>query len=183
MGIGCPEPTTGNNDISLDFIEFFSKKSKSLCEIVGPLYRQGLSISDIADQTGLKRHSIWKALKANKEHLRNQTPVPFERWRQGHGKMNARPPFGYCYFQGEIIRDPKEYPTLLLIRSLWKQGMSISSIVRDLDGKRIQSRMKKPWSYNVIKATIGRFERGIYEKLDSDKNSKNTKRRNKGVKS
>lgn len=147
----------------------------TLFEIVGPLYRQGLSISDIANQTGLKRHSIWKSLQAHKQELRPQDPVPFERWRQGRGKMRARPPFGYCYFQGEVIKDPKEYPTLQLIESLRKQGASISSIVAKLDAKGIRSRMNKPWSYNVIKAIIGRLQAGSTDHLVPIPKSKKSK--------
>ena len=153
-----------------------------MIEIVGPLYRQGLSISDIEAQTGLKRHSIWKCLQKHKQDLRPQNPVPFERWRQGHGKMNARPPFGFCYFQGQVIKDPKEYPTLQLIQSLWKQGTSISSIVRKLDEKRIKSRMKKPWSYNVVKSIIGRLQDGSMDHLISSDKSKKSKTNSTEVK-
>lgn len=152
--IGCPNPRTRKNPSPLDFIEFFTKKSPRIIEIVGPLYEKGLSITDIAEQTGVSRYSIWNALRKHKKTLRSQDPVPFDRWRQGRGKMKARPPFGFCYFQGEVIKDPKEHPTFLLIQNLWKQGASISSIVRHLDSKGIQSRMSKTWSYNVIKATI-----------------------------
>lgn len=88
----------------------------------------------------------------------------------------------FCYFQGEVIKDPKEYPTLLLIQNLWKQGASISSIVRHLDGKRITSRMGKPWSYNVIKSTIRRLETIRYENLIEFNNSKFSKNKNGGDK-
>lgn len=175
MEIGCPRPTTGKSAGPLDIIEFFAKGSTRIIEIVGPLYEKGLSITDIAEQTGVKRYSIWKALKIHRKSLRSQDPVPFERRRHGRGKMKARPPFGFCYFQGEVIKDPKEYPTLILIQNLWKQGTSISSIVRHLDGKRFASRMGKPWSYNVIKATIRRLESKQYEKLESSNNPRQKK--------
>lgn len=180
--IGCPNPRTRNNPSPLDFIEFFTKKSPRIIEIVGPLYEKGLSISDIAEQTGVTRYTIWSALKKHKKDLRSQNPVPFGRWRLGRGKMNASPPFGFCYFQGEVIKDPKEYPTLLLIQNLWKQGASISSIVRHLDGKGIQSRMVKPWSYNVIKAVIIRLESKQYEKLEDSRKTINDKKKSIEVK-
>ena len=180
--IGCPKATTRNNGSPLDFIEFFQKRSTQLIDIVGPLYRNGLSISDIEAQTGLKRHSIWKALRAHKKELRPQDPVPFERWRQGRGKMKARPPFGYCYFQGVVIKDPKEYPTLQLIQSLWQQGMSISSIVRKLDEKGIKTRMKKQWSYNVIKSIIARLQGGSMDHLASSSKPAKSKSKSTEVK-
>lgn len=59
----------------LDFIEFLPKTSTNIYEIAAPLYKKGLSITDIADQTGLKRTSIWSALRAHREELRPQTPL------------------------------------------------------------------------------------------------------------
>ena len=139
---------------------------------MAPLYQKGLSITDIANQTGLKRTSIWSSLQAHKKELRPQTPVPFDRWRKRTGKVNARPPYGFSFFQGEIIKDPKEYPILQLIQNLWKQGMSIGSIMLKLDERGSKSRMNKPWSYNVIKSIIKRSKNGITENLVSNKNSK-----------
>lgn len=167
----------GNYSSSLDFIEFFTKTSTSIYEIVGPLYKKGLSITDISEQTGLKRNSIWNALQSYKQELRTPNSVPFTRWRKGRGKMGARPPYGFCYFEGEVIKDPKEYPTLLLIQNLWKQGTSISSIMMKLGerGSRSRSRTNKTWSYNVIKSIIRRSKDGSTEYLVSNKNSKNKK--------
>ncbi len=143
----------GNYSSSLDFAEFFTKTSTSIYEIVGPLYKKGLSITDISEQTGLNRNSIWNALQSHKQELRTPNSVPYTCWRKGRGKMGARPPYGFCYFEGEVIKDPKEYPTLLLIQNLWKQGSSISSIMLKLGERGSRSRMNKAWSYNVIKST------------------------------
>jgi hypothetical protein len=113
--------------------------------------------------------------------LRPQVSVPFERWRKGRGKTKAHPPFGFCYFEGEIIKDPKEYPTIQLIQNLWKQGISISSIVLHLDGRGIQSRMKKPWAYNVIKSIIRRLQDGSLELLISKSKTHKAGKKLKGV--
>ena len=173
--IGWANPTTCKKLISVDFIEFFQKSNSNIIEIIGPLYRKGLSVTDIAEQTGLKRTSIWRCLKDNKQILRKQSAVPYKRWRQGHGKRGAKPPYGFCYFEGEVIKDPKEYPTLQLIQNLWKQGASISSIITKLEERKLRSRMKKPWSYNVIKSIIKRSKDGATEHLVLNKNSKNKK--------
>lgn len=150
--------------------------------MVAPLYRKGLSVTDIADQTGLARTSIWNSLRAHKAEFRPQDPISYDRWRQGYGKMRARPPYGFSYFQGEIIKDPVEFPTLLLIQSLMRQGMSISSIVRRLEAKGLKSRMKKPWSYNVIKAVIGRLHDSSLDHLMADSKPTNSKNKNNGGK-
>lgn len=168
-------PPSSNGPPPLDFIEFLPKTSTAIYEIVAPLYKKGLSITDIADQTGLKRTSIWSSLRAYKEELRPQTPVPFDKWRKRTGKVNARPPYGFSFFQGEIIKDPKEYPILQLIQSLWRQGMSISSIMLKLDERGSKSRMNKAWSYNVIKSIIKRSKDGSTNNLVSNKKSNNKK--------
>ena len=173
--IGCPLPPISNEPILVDFIEFFPKTSIAIYEIVAPLYKKGLSITDIANQTGLKRNSIWNSLQAHKQELRPQNPVPFDRWRKRTGKMNARPPYGYSFFQGEVIKDPKEYPILQLIQNLWKQGLSISSIMLKLNERGSKSRMNKTWSYNVIKSIIKRSKDGSTKHLILNKNSKNKK--------
>ncbi len=140
-----------------------------------------MSITDIASETGLSRDSIWSVLRKHKQELRPQESVPFERWRQGNGKTKARPPYGFSFFQGAVIKDPVEYPTLQLIGNLWKQGLSISSIVLHLNSKGIKSRMKKPWSYNVIKSTIKRIQDGSTKHLVSSKQSKKSKNKTSEV--
>ena len=164
-GNGCLFQLTSNNSTPLDFIDFFQKRSPSIFELVGPRYSKGLSITDISKETGLSRGVIWNTLRTHRQELRPQNPVPFTRWRQGRGKMKARPPFGLYFFEGQVIKDPREYPTLLLIQNLCKQGATISSIVRELDRLKIRTRMNKPWSYNVVKAIIRRCSDGSLEKL------------------
>ncbi len=156
----------------LDIIEFFSKRSPSIYDIIAPLYKKGLSVTEIAVQTGISRSSIWTTLRTNKLKLRPQVSVPFERWRLGRGKTRAKPPYGYSFFQGEVIKDPVEYPTLQLIQNLWKQGVSISAIVKRLNSKGVKSRMKKPWSYNVIKSIIGRLKDGSTDHLTKSVSTK-----------
>lgn len=108
------------------------------------------------NQTGFKRNAVWRELKKHIKDLRAQEPVPFDRWRKGRGKTRARPPYGFCYLDGEIIRDPKEYPSLKLILNLWNRDVSLGDIQRTLSGKGFRSRTGKPWSYNVIKAAVTR---------------------------
>lgn len=61
---GCPIQSMRNNSIPHDIIEFFEIRQPRIFEIVAPLYKKGLSISEIASQTGLKRSAIWKSLRS-----------------------------------------------------------------------------------------------------------------------
>ena len=120
------------------------------------MYLKGLSISDISKQTGITRSSVYQSLRKNRHVLRPAKSVPFDRWRKGHGKTGNKPPYGWCFYQGELVHDPKEQVVVLLIESLWKQGKTIGEIVRELNGKGYRSRMGRDWGYGVVKGVINR---------------------------
>ena len=159
----------GKSHPSIDIIKHFAKSSEGLFEEIGPLYEKGLSITDIAKQTGFKRPAVWRELKKHLKDLRAQDPIPFERWRKGRGKTRARPPYGFCYLQGAVVKCPTEYPTLLLIRKLWSLDVSITAIVDKLAEKKIKSRTGKTWSYNVIKTIVRRRDVGVVGELLTNK--------------
>ena len=158
--IGCPRRLISNNCSAHDIIEFFQKSEPRIIDIIAPLHTEGLSIADIERQTGLKRTSIWKALKAHEQSLSPKKSVPCARWRKGHKRTGARPPYGFCFLQGELVRDPKEYPTLLLVNNLWTRGSDIMSILSTLSDRGLKSRTGKEWTYGVIKSIVQRMESG-----------------------
>lgn len=156
----------GKSGPSRDIIRFFPKYDKGVFEEVGPLYKKGFSISDTANQTGLKNTPIWRHSKKKRENLRSQDQVSFAQWRKGRGKTRVMPPYGFCCFQGEVIKSPTEYSTLLYIDSLSrKQGLSITAVVEALARQKIKSHTGKSCSYNVIKSILKRFEDGTIAQL------------------
>ena len=124
---------------------------------MGPLYKKGLSITDIHKRTGIPRSSIYASLRANKNVLRPQKAVPFDRWRKRHGKTNSHPPYGWCFSEDELVKDIREYPVVQLVESLWKQGRSIGEIVRYLNSKGYRSRRGRDFGYGVIKGIVKRL--------------------------
>ena len=80
------------------------------------------------------------------------------RWK-AKGKQAAAPPYGFCYFQAEIVPHPKEYDTLLLIDKLWQNGINSNAISTELNRRRIPSRMAKQWSWNAVKNIVDRLEK------------------------
>jgi hypothetical protein len=64
------------------------------------------------------------------------------------------------YFEGRVVKHPKEYPTLLQIINLWKSGRSLNSIATKLNEKRVPSPMSKTWSFNSIDNVIKRIKSG-----------------------
>ncbi len=83
------------------------------------------------------------------------------------GKASWKPSYGFCYFEGEVTKHPKEYVVLLKIYQQWKLGINANSIADKLNEKRIPSPMNKCWSWNSVKNIIDRFkEKSIVQRPD-----------------
>jgi hypothetical protein len=160
MKNGCLNGGMRKSDPAHDIIKVFSIWKPSIYELAAPLYQKGLSITEIANETGLKRTAIWEALKNKRDERHPKDPVFYERWRKGHKRTGAKPPYGFCFLQGEVVHHPNEYPTLLLIHNLWMKGSDINSVLAALSAKRLKSRTGKDWSYGVIKAIVKRIDSG-----------------------
>jgi hypothetical protein len=74
------------------------------------------------------------------------------------GKQGDLPYFGFCNFEGKIINDPREYPTLQMIHPRWKSGKTIHQITLGLNHSKIPSRNGKIWSWAAVQNIINRFE-------------------------
>lgn len=126
---------------------------------------QSLSISEISQRTGIKRTTIWATIKEFEKPAKRSDPSRYARWRKGNQRTGARPPYGFCILQGEVVPEPREYPTLLVIHRLWKRGAERMDILAELDERGLKSRTGNDWSYGVIRFIIERFEsKGIVEK-------------------
>ena len=157
----------------LDFIEFLPIQSTRIIDIVAPLAKKGQSITEIANETGLKRTSIWKALRMQRRKKIAQSTFSVKAWRKKHDHLKQKPPYGYCRFQGQVIKDPKEYPVMSWIQHEWKRGESINSIILKLSARGAKSRTGKSWSYNVIKSIIKRIGEPSPETSNQKTNSIN----------
>lgn len=121
-------------------------------------YKKGLSLKEISTLLGRSKSKIRKELikqgimlRTNKAQATSLRPLK-------SGKQGALPYFGFCYFQGKIIKDPREYPTLEFIFKCWKQGLTIHQINKELNQKNFLSRTNKNWCWAAIKKVITRFE-------------------------
>lgn len=81
--------------------------------------------------------------------------------KQKRGKQGARPYYGFCYFEGEIVKDPREYPTLVLIHDFWKEGKTIHQIVKELNCRSLTSRTGRKWSWAAVSNIVTRFSSGL----------------------
>lgn len=87
---------------------------------------------------------------------KDPTPEQVVRWRIT--KTKAPPPFGYCYFQGKLVKNPVEYDTLFKIHRQWKAGMDANELTRYLNAKKLKPRKAKAWHNKAVKKILARFE-------------------------
>lgn len=156
---------------SSDIIPALAKRKVNIFELIEPYFKQDLSISEIANLTGFSRYIVWREINLHKKRIRSAQPSILDAWRKSAGRKAARPPFGYCVFEGLITKEPIEYPVLQLITRLWNQGRSVNSIINKLKEKKIKSRTHKEWAYGVIRTIVQRIDDGTYQKWESKINS------------
>lgn len=81
--------------------------------------------------------------------------------KQKRGKQGARPYYGFYYFEGEIVKDSREYPTLVLIHDFWKDGKTIHQLVKKLHNRSLTSRTGRKWSWAALSIIVSRFSSGL----------------------
>lgn len=122
------------------------------------LYRNGHSLRDISKLTGKAKSVIQRSLTSSGIELRSNISTPFFQNKKENGKSNIRPPYGFCYFQGRVVPDQREYENLMLIFQLWKQGSNPNRIADTLTEKKIRPRLAKSWNRNSVINILTRFE-------------------------
>lgn len=145
---------------SHDFIQLTFSNSTAFDPKVVDLYKKGNSLRDIEKLIGLSKSKVRSALIRNEIPLRPLLGENNRTSQRTAGKKNTKPPYGFAYLDGVVVRHPKEYPILLTIIRQWKSGQSLNSIAVQLNGKRVPSPMGKTWSWNSIDNIIKRIKTG-----------------------
>lgn len=162
MTFGAPQHPISNKSNTHDFIKFFSVRKQGIFETCAPLYEKGLSLQEIADQTGFTADCVRWNLKKGGVSLRTHIPIPFSKWDKSKGTVSIGAYYGFVILHGELLKHPDEFKTLLLIHRLWKSNQSIQSIVNNLNFTKTPPRRGRSWSWKAIKNIIRRFEQKQY---------------------
>jgi hypothetical protein len=109
-------------------IELSGAERRRISAHLAELYQAGLSLAEIAKQTGQPQTSVRTILVRAGIELRPAVSVPFARALKESGKRNVLPYFGFCYFQGNVVPDQREYGHLMTIYNLWKKAMNPNAI-------------------------------------------------------
>lgn len=147
---------------AIDFMTFLVKIKNRISAadaiIISEKYKTGSSLRDIANLFGCSKNKIRSELKRHGLELRDGRAQATHKRPLKAGKQAALPYFGFCYFEGKIIKDPREFPVLQRIHRLWSQKKTIHQINLELNRAKILSRTGKTWSWAAIQNIVARFE-------------------------
>jgi hypothetical protein len=141
-----------------DTIRFFSNTKDRIFEICAPLYTQGLSLGEIERQTGFVKTTIKKIFNTGGLVLRNYHNRQKPKSKDPKVMRPGTIPYGYAYLEGKLVKDPKEYKTVLKIQKIWRSGKSCSAIAKELNNQKIPTRMGGRWGKAVIARILKRHE-------------------------
>lgn len=158
IGNGSEHHPTSEPHYPAVIIELPESETQAINSKFAELYINGYSLRDISMSTGRAKSVIQRSLVSMGIELRPNVATPFFRQKKEVGKSNIRPPYGFCYFQGKVVPDQKEYENLMLIYQLWKLGTNPNRIADTLTEKKIKPRLAKSWNRNSIINILNRFE-------------------------
>lgn len=67
-------------------------------------------------------------------------------------------PYGFAWLEGKLVKDPREYKTVLKVIGLWQAGKSFSATACALNDQRVPTRNGKKWFHSSIGAIVKRHQ-------------------------
>lgn len=145
-------------DFKPHFFETRNRISPEDAKIIAEKYQNGSSLRDLAKHYGYSKGKIRSAILRQGCKVRVSAAQATHERSLKSGKQGALPYYGFCYFEGQIIKDPREFPTLQMIHRHWSQGKSIHQINLELNRAKALSRKGKTWSWAALQNIVNRFE-------------------------
>lgn len=145
-------------DFKQHFFETRNRISSEDSKIIAEKYKNGCSLRDLAKLYGYSKSKIRTILKRQGLKPRIGNTQATHKRPLASGKQGALPYYGFCYFEGQIVKDPREFPILQIIHRQWSQGKSIHQINLELNRANVVSRKGKGWSWAAIQNIVVRFE-------------------------
>lgn len=117
-----------------------------------------MSLRDISRVTGKAKNTIRDALQRADVELRPKVTLSTVEAETAKRKSNVRPFYGFCYFQGQVVPDQREFENLILIHQLWRSGANPNRIAETLNVRKVPARSATAWNRNSIVNIVTRFE-------------------------
>jgi hypothetical protein len=147
------------NGQPLEYISFTSSRKEAIIEKVAPLYERGLSLKQIAQETKIPKTSVRDALIAGGVSLRPHTSLAARLPAKARQMRIGVAPYGFCWFQGRLVADPKEMEIVQLIIRLWQEEQTYSAITRHLNELRKRTRCGGKWDHSLVRNIILRHQK------------------------
>jgi hypothetical protein len=69
----------------------------------------------------------------------------------------SQPHYGFAYYMGQLIEEPREQQILALIKRLAGEGMSATGIANHLNIQKMKPRRAKSWHRNSVVRILKRL--------------------------
>ena len=122
------------------------------------LYDQGHSIEDVARLLGLSFSTVRRQLVKLRVTFRPNKSVSFIRNQRQTFKSGAPAPYGYCYLDGSLQKDAREYPVLQIIEKQRQIGRTPTEIARYLHNRKFKTRHGKVWNQALVFNVLQRLK-------------------------
>jgi hypothetical protein len=139
-----------------DIIRFSAKTKDQIFEACAPLYEAGWSFCEIAAKTGYAKTSLRKVLVSRGLTLRPKTGASSSEFKAAPKVRSRIQPYGFAWLEGQLVKEPREYKTLLIIFDLWRSGKGLAYIARFLNDQKIPTRFGRKWHRATIKQIVER---------------------------
>lgn len=159
---GDPSPPLDKRYQLLDFKPYFfiqrNRISSETHILIAEKYKSGCSLGQIAKLLGCSKCKVRSALRKAEVIIRPSVTQDTNQRSTNSFKQGALPYYGFCYFEGQISKDPKEFPILAKIHFMWSQGRNAHDVTKALNQAKILSRKGKLWSWAAVKNILNRFD-------------------------
>ncbi|MEZ0392936.1 MAG: hypothetical protein ACAH59_12020 [Pseudobdellovibrionaceae bacterium] len=151
-------PSTCNLTQVHDFIEISIHTISVENPEMKVFYEQGHSIEDVARLLGLSFSTVRRQLVKQRVTLRPNKSVSFIGNQRQTFKSGAPPPYGYCYLDGALQKDAREYPVLQIIDKQRQVGRTPTEIARYLADRKYKTRHGKVWNQALVFNVVQRLK-------------------------
>ncbi len=122
------------------------------------LYKKGCSLNEVARLTGKSKAKVRAIL-----HRKGISTSPsldeskVTAWRKRR-RTHTHPPFGFTYYLGGLVIQPREHEILMLIERLAKEGMNPNAIAEHLNENGLKPRRARVWNRNSVVNILDRIK-------------------------
>lgn len=141
---GGPTQSSNEHGQYHDFIKSEVRTKVRILKTCALLSEQSQSLREMEERTGIAKTTIQETLR----------DLP----RRSVKRKDGYPPFGYIYFDGKLVSDPKEQIVIRKILNLLEHLKGYQDIANELNAKKIRTRFGMQWRKSTIRSLVLRVK-------------------------